>query len=369
MSSAWILLNSIDGIGPVRFSRLLTQFGSPEEVLKQKPETIAAFVGLDKTATAQLHDPKTAAFAEEQQRTASDTGVTILTLTSPEYPPLLKQIFAPPPVLFVKGQLAAFGHHAIGVVGTRRPTNYGRDVTAKICGELCDRGITVVSGMAQGIDTVAHQVCIERKTYTIAVLGCGIDRVYPSANSELADRIAAHGALVSEFYMGAPPLTHHFPRRNRIISGLSTGVLVVEAGTKSGALITANYALQQNRDVFAVPGPITSPASAGTFELIKNGATPVRSAADIIEALEVLPSIIHAAYPNVLTQRIPLELLSEDERLIAGTLCEKPQRIDQIAALCGRPVENMFGILLNLELKGFIKQVAGQQYVLESRFN
>jgi len=213
---------------------------------------------------------------------------------------------------------------------------------------------------------VAHETCLECGGVTIAVLGCGLDTVYPASNRELAGRIAATGALVSEFDLGSQPEAYHFPRRNRIIAGLSAGVCVVEAPQKSGSLITAGYALQQGRDVFAVPGSIFSKNSAGTFSLIRNGAIPVCGGEDILDNMAHLsmPGIANVKAPVPSTApSMPPELLSSDEQLVAGVLSAEPQRLDAIAEKAGRAVSQLFDILLNLELKGVIRQVAGQQYV------
>ncbi len=226
--------------------------------------------------------------------------------------------------------------------------------------------MVIVSGLAHGIDTVAHQTCLDCGGVTVAVLGGGLDNIYPSANRALAERIAESGALISEFDLGSEPEAYHFPRRNRIISGLSAGVLVVEAPARSGSLITANYALQQGRDVFAVPGPIFSTASEGTFNLLKKGAIPVRCGTDIVENMEhlSLPGFADVKPPGVgVAPAMPLELLSPEEQQLAAVLTSEPLRLDDIAEKAGRAVSQLFDILLNLELKGVIRQVSGQQYI------
>jgi DNA processing protein len=287
--------------------------------------------------------------------------VLVLTPGDERFPPLLHEIFAPPPVLFVKGNLDVFSRHAVGIVGTRHPTPYGIRAAGAISRELAQAGIAVVSGLALGIDTAAHQACLEAGGCTIAVLGCGVDVIYPPSNHALADRITEQGAIVSEFALGTKPLGHHFPRRNRIISGLSAGVLVVEAGEKSGALITANFALQQGREVFALPGPVFSDKSAGTFNLIKSGATPVRSGADILESIQTV------RLNSVANQRVSFpfaeDLLSTEERSLLGHLGDAPLRVDELAGASGLPVSALLDALLNLELKGAVRQLAGQQFV------
>ena len=276
-----------------------------------------------------------------------------------------------PPVLYVQGSCESFRAHAIAVVGTRRCTLYGKNVTAALVKELVENRIAIVSGLANGIDTVAHRACLDNKGTTIAVFGCGLDICYPPDNKQLLKQILETGAAVSEFPLGTPPEHYNFPRRNRIISGLSKGVLVIEAPEKSGSLITANYALQQGRDVFAVPGSIFSPASMGPFALLKNGAIPVKSAKDIIESFQFM---VHSA--NGRTQQsdiacstaipIPIDLMTKPEHVVFDICSEVPQRIDMLAEKTGTPVSELFDILLSLELKGMLQQIAGQQYIRTS---
>ncbi|MBD3316209.1 MAG: DNA-protecting protein DprA, partial [Chitinivibrionales bacterium] len=256
----------------------------------------------------------------------------------------------------------AFERHAVGVVGTRRPTNYGERATAHLVRDLVKRNVTVVSGLALGIDAIAHQTCIDGDAVTIAVLGSGIDRITPATNRKLGERILERGAIISEFPVGTPPEPYNFPRRNRIISGLSAGVIVVEAGRRSGALITAHYALQQGREIFALPGSIFSQQSEGTFELLRNGAVPIRNACDVTEAIRVIPAPPRVSTPQR-TIRPAAELLSAGERAVFEHIADEPLRLDQIAERSTRVMSELFDILLNLELKGLVQQVAGQQFV------
>jgi DNA processing protein len=362
--AAWLALNSIKGLGPVHIKELVEKFGSPVSLFES--EGRAALLRYAAAYSPEPIEPQ--AFldaAEKQLDETAGAGIAVLTWDDDGYPPLLREIYAPPPVLFVKGKLESFTRHACGVVGTRRPTQYGKSAAAVIVKQLVEKQIAIVSGLALGIDTVAHQTCLDNGGITIAVLGCGLDRVYPAANRKLSDRIAESGALVSEFDLGSLPEAFHFPRRNRIISGLSAGVLVVEAPKKSGSLITANYALQQGRDVFAVPGSIFSEASAGTFALLKSGAIPVQSG-DIIENIQHLRlagvSDVKAPHEG-LSMAMPLELLSPAEQQLLACISTEPLRIDAIAEKSGRAIPELFDILLNLELKGIIRQVSGQQFV------
>jgi DNA processing protein len=364
MPLAWIALNSVKGLGPVRIRQLLDTFGSPEEVFRERSLRTGTTGVIPEVCAAQLKDPALFDNARQQIEAAEKLGVTILTLVSANYPPYLKEIFAPPPVLYVKGDVSVFKEHAIGIVGTRNPTQYGKNITLAITRELVENNMAIISGLAYGIDTCAHETCVERGGRTVAVLGSGIDRIYPSSNRHLAERIAEKGALVSEFPIGIPPESFNFPRRNRIISGLAAGVLVVEAGERSGSLITANYAVQQGRDVFAVPGPVNSPQSNGTFNLLKEGALPVRNARDIIDAVRQViaaPQVMNSSRCPV--PKLPLELVSEEERMIIERCTDEPVRIDILAETTGKPLADLFNLVLNLELKGLIRQVSGQQYV------
>jgi DNA processing protein len=364
MSLEWIALNSVKGLGPVRIKKLIDAFGSPENVFSYSPAALAAKGLVPDACVAQMASKQLFADAQEQYDRAEKAGVVIITLASEKYPVYLKEIFAPPPVLFVKGDIAVFDSHALGVVGTRSPTVYGREAALSITRELIDAGIVIVSGLAAGIDAVAHQACIDHGGRTIAVLGCGIDIIYPAKNAALAEKIGSAGALVSEFPLGTRPEAFNFPRRNRIISGLSAGVLVVEGGEKSGSLITAHYALQQGRDVFAVPGPITSAASIGTFNLIRDGAIPARSGREIAAALTFIENPrLRTGVLGGLTIDAPLALLSDQERPVYDALSASPQRIDELSESTGRPVIELLEALLTLELKGLVRQISGQLFV------
>jgi DNA processing protein len=364
MREYWIALNSIDGLGPVRIRRLLECFGTPRDVLEAPP----ALLSDKKLITAQNvkgfnQAHKLLDDARAQIDECARAGISVLIQSDDDYPIYLNEIFAPPPVLYVKGDLSALRSHALAIVGTRAPTPYGKDCARALTAELC-RSAVIVSGLAKGIDTVAHRECIERGGKTVAVLGCGINRIYPAENKDLAERVCENGALVSEFPPGTVPEAYNFPRRNRVISGISCGVIVVEAGEKSGALITADYALQQNRVVFAVPGPINSPVSCGTFRLIKDGAVPVRSAADIFEhisAVTFAPALT-APPQSIRREQPPAPELAPNETAVWNALSNEPQRVDTISETCGVEIPQLLGILLCLELKGAISQLGGQQF-------
>jgi len=365
MPLAWIALNSVKGLGPVKIKQLVNHFGSAGAVFKASASELRKGGVVPESCVAEILGAGLITAAEQQLADARDRGVEVLTPASEGYPAYLREIYAPPPVLFVKGDLSVFSRHAVGVVGTRRPTAYGAAVTKTLTRELVEQGLVIVSGLALGIDTVAHRTCLEAGGNTIAVLGCGIDRIYPAVNGGLAEDISKSGAVVSEFPMGAGPEAFHFPRRNRIISGLSAGVLLIEGGERSGGLITAHYAVQQGRDVFAVPGPITSPLSMGPFNLIKEGAIPARSGREIAEALSLIqnPLLVSRGTAELPPLAVPLSFLSQSERQIYDQLSGTAQRIDELSAATGRTVMDLFDLLLNLELKGMARQLSGQCYV------
>jgi len=359
-----IALNSIDGLGPVRIRRLLECFGTPKDVFEAPPSLLLDRKLIPSSSAKAFHQAqKLLDDARAQIESCAESGISILILTDGDYPAYLKEIFAPPPVLYVKGCISVLRGHGLAIVGTRTPTSYGKECTRALTAELCPNAV-IVSGLAKGIDTVAHERCLELGGKTVAVLGSGIGRIYPPENRRLAERICESGALVSEFPPGTVPEAYNFPRRNRVISGISCGVIVVEAGEKSGALITADYALQQNRTVFAVPGPINSPVSAGTFRLIKDGAVPVRSAADIFEHISAVTfaPMLSAPPQKIRSEQPPRPELAAHEVAVWDALSDEPQRVDTIAEACGVEIPRLLGVLLSLELKGFISQLGGQQF-------
>jgi DNA processing protein len=347
--------NLVNGIGPARLDRLIERCGSIEAAWRASlAEMIAA--GLDaKTSEALLRAQRTLDLDAELER-AERAGVQLLTREHPGYPPALAQIPAAPPLLYVKGRLENVDDWSVAVVGTRSPTTYGKEATRRLVGELAGAGVTIVSGLAIGVDTVAHTAALEAGGRTIAVLASGLDQVYPERNRPLAEQIVAHGALVSEFPLGTRPIPQLFPVRNRIISGLALGTLVVEAGVRSGALITVRYALEQGRDVFAVPGQIFSAKSMGPNQLIRDGAGLVSSAQDILEALNLTSAAIQqevqAALPEDPTEAALLELISYE-----------PQHVDAIGLQSGLPITVVSSTLAIMELKGLIRQAGAMQYV------
>ncbi|HNO12437.1 MAG TPA: DNA-processing protein DprA, partial [bacterium] len=281
-------LIGVHGMGHIRLRNLIRHFGSPTSALSAPAKSVAAVHGMDLPTAERikLDHEKNIAFAKEQMRRMHESSANLLTFSDEAYPELLKQSESAPYFLFVRGAMTAEDAHAIAIVGTRQPTAYGRAMAEKLSQELAQRGITVVSGLARGIDTAAHTAAMRCGGRTIAVLGSGVDHIYPRENDRLAIEISNRGAVISEYPMGTGPDAAHFPGRNRIISGLSLGTVVIEAGEKSGALITADYALDQNREVFAVPGLATNPHAKGSNRLIRSGAKLVETVDDILQELE-----------------------------------------------------------------------------------
>jgi len=285
-------------------------------------------------------------------------GATIVTFGSGAYPPLLREIPSPPALLYVKGELIEKDKSAaVGIVGTRRVTPYGRQITERLAGDLAALGVTIVSGLALGIDAVAHESALDAGGRTVAVLGTGIDRVYPERHIRLAERISESGALVTEFPPGTGPAGENFPRRNRIISGLSLGTVVTEAPLKSGALITASFALDQGREVMAVPGDVFSFGSAGCNALLREGATLVRGADDVLEALNF------AAAVQLPLDFEPVPAPEGDESRIAVLLSAKPLHLDDVARTTGLSAGDVAALLTVMELKGLARDVGGGNYV------
>lgn len=343
-------------VGNRSFRRLVEHFGSPRKVLETSPAELSRSRAVSPAIADAIASHDYRAFAEQECRAVERKGIRIIDFLSREYPPLLLEIPDPPPYLYVNGDIGEY-QPAIAMVGSRRATGYGIQATTRLAAELADHGVTVVSGMARGIDTAAHRGAVEAGGKSIGVLGCGIDVVYPPENRSLFEELPEHGALVSEFPMGTPPLPANFPRRNRLISGLSLGVLVVEAAEKSGSLITAQFALEQGREVFAVPGSIASGASRGANRLIKQGAKLVESVSDILEELSYCENrgrIAVRAQPA----------LPPQEGNLCATLAEGPLQIDEIAGKAGLTVQELSVMLLRLELQGVVLQLPGKIFCL-----
>lgn len=358
-----IALKNVSGVGNHLVKKLLDYYGTPENVFGASFQELAGISGISAKTAEKILDGPDLASSDRVILDARNRGYTLICLGDEAYPFLLSQIYDPPAFLYVYGN-QDISQPAIAVVGTRNPTRYGIHVAGMLAKSLCEKGIVVTSGMARGIDTVAHQAALEAKGITTAVLGSGLGRVYPPENKGLFHKIGETGAAVSEFFPDTDPEGYHFPLRNRIISGLSLGVVVVEAGKRSGALITARLALEHGREVFAVPGDIRSFKSVGPNQLIREGATPVSSADDILESFPYLDNLLKTRekcdnYPD--EESVP-EDLNEEERKVYQSLEFRDSHIDEISARLSMETGRLLGILLNLEIKGFAVQTPGKMF-------
>jgi DNA processing protein len=352
----WLGFNLVKGIGPMKVRALLDYFGDLATAWKADAAALRE-AGLDRRALSSLLKSRAELNLDTQLARLAKQDVQVLTWDDADYPPRLLQIPDPPPVLYVRGQLMAEDQWALAVVGTRRASSYGRTVTQRLATDLAVNHVTVVSGLARGIDAEAHRAALQVGGRTIAVLGCGLDLIYPPEHRRLAREIVENGALVSEYPLGTRPEASNFPPRNRIISGLSLGVLVVEAGIKSGALITADYAADQGRDVFAVPGNLFVRSSAGTNRLIQDGAKLVTGAEDILEELNLMMVIEQAEVRAVVPE-------TETEAQLIQYLSLEPVHVDEISRRVGLPIADVTSNLALMELKGMVRQVGGMNYVL-----
>ena len=389
-----IHLNLIPGIGNHTIRRLLAAFGSAEKSLAATSEELAQIDGLTPDVRQQLIDGRSRAPLAQELELIEQHQCHIVTLNDEFYPPLLKQISDPPVLLYITGQLPIVDTLSVAIVGSRSPTEYGKTISQQLSHQLAARGITVVSGFARGIDTCAHRGALEAGGRTVAVFGCGLSIMYPETNQALAAEMIKSGALVSEFPMTMPPRGANFPRRNRVISGLTLGTLVVEASDRSGSLITARHAAEQGREVFAVPGQIFSNVSRGTHSLINQGATLINSVDDIFDALPQDYTRIlrqepatrqptpgrdrgskrseQAAHPQSTEAKstptsqsnTQAELnLTPDEQAVLSTMDASSVHIDQIARDTQLPIGKVSSLLVMLELKGIVQQLPGKQFV------
>ncbi len=360
-TEACIALNMLPTMGPVRLRRLLEVFGAPERVLAAKGSELRAVEGIGREVVEQITNWETLVDLPAELRRIREFGASVITAASPEYPRQLREIHAPPIVLYVWGELTERDQHAIAVIGSRRTTHYGSESAKKLAYQLAYAGLTVISGLARGIDTAAHQGALAAKGRTIAVIGSGLSKLYPPENAALAEKIRnGNGAIVSEFSMEIEPDRQTFPMRNRIISGWSHGILVVEAGANSGALITASQAIEQGRSVYAVPGHINAPSAHGSNRLIQQGAKLVMDASDILDDLQVL---LPETKPSPEAAARPLPPLSDDERAVLEAIEATETAIDDISARSQLPSATVSATLLRLELKHLVKQLPGKHFV------
>ncbi len=353
----WLALHLTPGVGSIFIKRLLDRFKTPEAVFRAPLKELLRIEGLGEKVAGEIQKGPAEKVVKRELSLLEKAGGRIVTLKDDDYPKRLKDIYDPPALLYLRGELRTEDELAVAIVGSRKTSVYGREVTERIGGDLARHGVTVVSGMARGIDSVAHKGALRGGGRTIAVLGCGVDVIYPSENRNLFHQIIDQGAVLSEFRMGSPPEAGHFPRRNRIISGLSIGVVIVQASAESGSLITAGYALEQGREVFAVPGNIGAEGSRGTNQLIKEGAKLVESSEDILE--EILPQWRREG-EMAQRGRDAVPTLTEAEKCLYGLLDETPLHIDAIIRESQLDPGNVSSLLLNLELKGLISQWPGK---------
>ncbi len=355
----WLALKHIAGIGNVLYKRLIETFKTPEAVFSSDKARLLSVEGMSTDVIKAIHDFKGFDEVDRELEIIAKEEISLLPLNDPDYPPLLSAIYDPPPLLYVKGDRKVLNIYPIAVVGTRKNTPYGRAVAEKISRGLAEMGFTIVSGFARGIDGVAHRTALAAGGKTIAVMGSGIDRIYPPEHRRLFSEIAQNGAILSELPMGTEPEAHHFPQRNRIISGLSLGCVVVEAASGSGSLITARLALEQGREVFAVPGLIFSETSRGPHQLISSGAKLTTSVEDIVEEIkdEMRPP------QGISSAKRETTTLEGDEKVLYQMLSWEPKQMDQIIDESHWPAATVSGILLSLELKGMVRQMSGQFFV------
>jgi DNA processing protein len=353
----WVGFSKVAGIGPARLRRLLDYYGQIKDAWLANPGELRA-IGLDKRSVENLVSTRHQLDLEAELEKLTQLKVSVITWESPEYPQLLKNVHHPPPVLYVRGELTVQDDWAVAVVGTRRATVYGREATQFFVRGLVENGITVVSGLAYGIDTEAHRTAVSAGGRTVAVLGCGVDVVYPAENRKLSETIIEQGALISEYPLGTKPEASNFPQRNRIISGLSLGILVVEGAIRSGAQITVDYALEQGREVFAVPGPILRKSSAGPNYLIQNGgAKLVMQVNDILEELNL----------TMVAQQSEARAIIPDndiEAILLKQLSTEPTHVDDLGQATHLSAADIASTLTMMELKGMVRQVGGMNYVI-----
>jgi len=366
----WLSLALLPGVGSTQFIKLMARFNTPKNILNTKPEHLREVVS--KKVAGIIHHYRDTVDVDEQLRMMKKCDARCITLNDPEYPHPLAEIYDPPLVLFVRGTLPDMDSPVIAVVGTRKPTPYGEKMAETLARDLAAKGVTIVSGMAAGVDTKAHYGALNAGGKTIAVLGCGVDVVYPKSNRALMGEIVERGCVISRFPMNAPPSALHFPIRNRVISGLAQGTLVVQAPIKSGALITANIALEQGREVFAVPGHVGDVNSEGPHDLIRHGAKLVEKADDVLEELPAFANtaaVLDRSLREPKTETVaqvksrPAVTLNSVESDILSTLSLDGSYVDEIAMACRIPVSEALSTLTMLELKGQVKQFSGKRFV------
>ncbi len=367
----WLRLVLIPGVAPQKMLRLLAKFRSPDRVLAATESELAEALG-EPNIARRIATYRDTVDVDGELAQVDKYGVTLISLDDDLYPTRLAETYGPPVLLYVRGTPLPCDVNSVGIVGTRRASHYGRLTAERLAGELAARGVTVVSGLAAGIDSAAHRGALDAGGRTIAVLGCGVDVVYPSANRELMETVIEHGCVISEFPMGTKPYKQHFPQRNRVISGMTLGTVVVEGSRTSGALITARRAMEQGREVFAVPGRALDEGSEGPHSLIRDGAKLTETAEDIMEEIEVHMTTIPAAVDEPSagtaaeeqeTRPMPAAPGSPDERRVLAGLTTDPVTVDDLASRCDMPLPELLSTLTMLELKGLARQLPGKLFV------
>ena len=354
----WLGFNLVKGIGPAKLRALLDHFGDLGAAWRANKMQLER-IGIDRRAIGAFFETRDEVELDDYQEQVEEAGLKVLTWESEDYPRYLREIPAAPPVLYLAGELEEVDRWAVAVVGTRRLTAYGRQVARELVRGLVRHQVTIVSGLARGIDAIAHRAALDHGGRTLAVLGSGPDIIYPPENRDLARKILLEGkgAILSEYALGTPPEAKNFPPRNRVISGLSLGTIVIEAGERSGALITADFALDQGREVFAVPGNINSRASKGTNWLIQEGAKLVTCVEDVLEELNLTMVPQQAAAQTFLPE-------SAEEAALLEHLSPQPSHVDELSRASGLPSAEVSSTLAMMELKGVVQQVGGMKYVL-----
>jgi DNA processing protein len=358
----WLGLSFVPGIGDVASKNLISRFHNPEAVFEASTKALDRVEGIGEKAAQSIKNFSDWDRVDTEIQNLKRFGFELVSITDKDYPKNLSKIYYPPSILYLHGEICASDEIALAIVGTRAADRYGRLVTERLAAELASMGITIVSGMARGIDSVAHAAALKCGGRTIAVLGSGLDVIYPPENKNLYNQISENGAVISEFHLGSDPDAANFPKRNRVISGLSLGVLVIQASEKSGSLITASFALEQNREVFAVPGNIVSKLSRGTNALIKKGAKLVDSVEDILGEVDAFRRL-QPAESTVDIGHI-LERLNQDGKRVFSTLRSEPTHIDDIIKQSGFEPHRVLSTLLSLELEGLITQLPGKMFQL-----
>lgn len=363
----WLALSFIKDVGPITIKRLLSVFHSPQGVLRATFNELRDIDDISEQRAKRIYEFNEWKKVEQEINAIKNSAIRIIKYTDDDYPENLRQIEDSPILLYVKGSLVKEDKYAVAMVGSRNMTPYGKKITEAIASELASYGLTIVSGMARGIDAVSHISALKAGGRSIAVLGSGLDNPYPPENMKLFESLSNNGCVISEFPLGTPPNKENFPKRNRLISGLSLGVIVVEAAINSGSLITANYALEQNREVFAIPGNISSRNSEGTNALIKKGAKLVQKVDDILE--EITPHLkgflCSAKNSGGIFSENPHGLeITDEEKAICNILGSEPKHIDLIAREINIQPARLLGLLLSLEIKGIVKQAEGKRFYI-----